>query len=300
MKARLAVVVGLALAVVASGVAVAGLHAATSNRRAEHTPTSNRQAAHTDARHLLSLLVLPPGAVSSATDPSLHKLLGSPGLGTGAIPTVDRRRFWRVPGQPAAVMASIEAHPPAGSRLAAQGAGSGPSGATHSDAFSFHAVRGVLLSRSLVVTVAVARGGGTAVRADAEVAWVRPRSTAERVPSEAHVVSITDRRFNVPGGTSTVSAPLTIADAAKVRRIAALVNALPRDQLGVVPCPADFGPHVDLKFYAVRGGPVLAEADADGSGCGIVSFWRHGNAEAPLSGGPGLIHRLASLLGVKF
>jgi hypothetical protein len=283
-------VVVAAVAVGAAGVAVAG----------SHTSASNRRAAHNDARHLLSLLVLPPGAVSSPTDPSVDRLLGSPGLGTGSVGAVDRHRFWRVPGDPTAVLASVEGHPPAGSRLMARGSSSGPSGDTRSDDFSFAAVHGVLLSRSLVVTVAAARGGGTAVRADAEIVWVQPRARSERVPASAHVVSITDRRLDVQTGKSTTSAPLLVTDPAKVRRIAALVNGLPRSQLGVVPCPADSGPNVDLKFSAVQGGRVLAEANADGSGCGEVSFSRNGKAKPALSGGPGLIHRLGKLLGVKF
>ena len=78
-----------------------------------------------------------------------------------------------------------------------------------------------------------------------------------------------------------------VTAATKVDRIAQLVDGLAVDQLGLVPCPADFGPNVDVKFYGQQGGPVLAEANADGSGCGTVSFTLNGKASRRSPAGRG-------------
>jgi hypothetical protein len=287
-------------AAIVVAVAAGAAAAATGGPTHARTPSSNERAAHAGARHLLAEVTLPAGAVVSRSDPSLHRLLARPSESIADTELIDRHRFWRVPGTPTAVLAWVKAHRPAGSSVVGTSASSSPRGNVEGVAFSFPAVRGVLRSRLLNVAVATARGGGTAVRADAEVAWVLPRSAGERVPPDARVVSITNTHVDTRPGRPRTSAPITVTDAGKVRRIAGLVDALPLDQLGLVPCPADFGPTVDLKFYAVRGGAVLAEASAEGSGCGIVSFSLAGKAEPPLTGGPRLIHQLGKLLGVTF
>jgi hypothetical protein len=279
----------VALVVVSAGAAVAVVTAA-----------SNRRAARTDARRLLSMVSLPAGAVGARSDPAVHGLLNSASESMAGTALVDRHRFWRVSGDPSTVLSWVQAHRPRGSTTTGTSSSSGPTGDSEGVAFSFPANAKVILSELLVVSVARARGGGTAVRADAQVAWVRPRLSTERVPAGVSVITVTDTRLNPHTGKSSTSTPIVVTDAGNVQRITALVDALPLDQLGLVPCPVDFGPDLDIKFYAQQGGPVLAEAVADGSGCGIVSFSVGGKSEPALTGGPGLIQQLEKLLGTTF
>jgi hypothetical protein len=225
--------------------------------------------------------------------------LGQANEAPASTALVDRHSFWRVPGDPAAVIAWLQAHPPARSQLAGTSSSGGRGYEIEGLAFSVPPVRNVILSRTLVFSVTNARHGESAVRADAEVVWVKPRPRAERVPAGVTLITLTDTRLDVHTGKSTTSAPIVVTAAAKVERIAELVDGLGVDQLGIVPCPADFGPNVDIKFYGRQGGPVLAEANADGSGCGTVSFTLNGKTEPTLTGGPGLIQHLNGLLGIS-
>lgn len=274
-------------------VVLAGASAALAFR----TAVANRQAARVDARHLLSSVRLPAGATLSRGDPSVGRRLGQANEAPASTALVDRHRFWRVSGDPAAVIAWLQAHPPARSQLTGTSSSRGRGYEIEGLAFSVPSVPNVILLRTLVFSVTAARHGGSAVRADAEIVWVKPRPRAERVPAGVHVVTVTDTRIDIHTGKSTTSAPIVVTAATKVDRIAQLVNGLAIDQLGLVPCPADFGPNVAVKFYAAPGGPVLAQADADGSGCGTVSFTLNGKTEPTLIGGPGLIQHLDVLLG---
>jgi hypothetical protein len=288
MRFRLAVVGSLGLlAAVLVAVAVAATTAA-----------SNRRAARRDTRQLLTTFIAPPGATRSATDPSAHHLLRSAVFEPATIALVDRHQFWRVAEPPSAAYGWIKSHVPSGSKLIMTGSSSGPGYYVDSLGFGFPATANVLTSRVLAVSVTAARGGGAAIRVDAEDIWLVPRSPAERVPAGVHLVTYTVTRLDVHTGKTTTSAPADVTSQSDVSQIVSLVNGLQRAQPGVVPCPADFGPFVDLKFYGQRGGPLLAEANGDGSGCDIVSFTLRGKHEPSLAGGD-LVQQLEKLLGFK-
>ena len=174
-----------------------------------------------------------------------------------------------------------------------------PGGLTTSWAgFGFAPVSGTLSYRELIVAVAQAAGGGTALRADAEVVWVVTRSARERVPAGVTVVTITVRR-PLGGRGSAKPISLTVTRQRTVRRIVEFVDALPTAQPGTVACPNDVGPMVELDFRARRGAPPVAVAIADGSGCGFVTFAIRGHTEPKLADGPRLIKQLTSLLGIS-
>src|ERR1700685_4219366 len=134
----------------------------------------NFRAARRDGRKLLSKLDLPAGATEAAQDPSAGRELGSAGVLTGSLALIDLHRFWTVPGeQPAAVLSWFQSHKPAGSSLTVSGSASGPGYVVNTLDFSYPSVANVIASRDLVVSVTAARGGGTAIRADAEdVYWI--------------------------------------------------------------------------------------------------------------------------------
>ena len=147
------------------------------------TTTRNERAARSAAQQMLAKLRLPAGAKSAKTDPSRASLLGHAPDRPATSALVDAHSFWRVPGSPSAVLRWVEAHPPEGSTRDMSGGLVRRSGARATwDGYDFGPVPGVLSTRSLLVEVARASGGGTAVRADAEVVWVVPKPPTERIP----------------------------------------------------------------------------------------------------------------------
>ncbi len=254
--------------------------------------SSNQRAAKGAVDSMLGALRLPTGAVPSATDPSRSGLLADPSSRPSTPALVDVNRFWRTPGRPQAVLNWVEAHPPAGMRGNMSGESAGPRGLIASwYGFWSAPTRGVSY-RELVVTVAGASDGGTAVRADAQAVWVLARPASELVPVGVTRVTIRVRRMG-----HRVSTPVTLIAANQVKRVVELVNRLPRSQPGVVACPADVGPLVELDFRRLAGVPPVAVAIADGSGCGVVTFTLRGRREPDLAGGRGLVAGLTALLG---
>lgn len=279
----MALLVGVALAALAAGaVALAA------------TTAANKRAAQRQAPALLASLQLPVGAVAVSRDPSAGRLLATAPSAAATANVVDLHRFWVVPGDPASVLAWFRAHPPGGSQANLNGESATPRGlATAWSGFWSGPATSSLSDRELIVTVARAPSGGTAVRADAQVVWVTARPSWEQVPRGARVVTVTSRRL----GRET-SNPVTVTGAT-FAEIAKRVDALPAAQPGAVACPIDSGRLVLLVFRHDRSGPALATVVADTSGCGGVSF-RLGNRLAPtLSGGPGLVKELQLLLHTR-
>lgn len=99
---------------------------------------------------------------------------------------MDDVSFWQAPGQPQAVLAWEQAHLPR--RFTPEDAGFGPP--SWDRTFSLSPIPGVLNARDLVVEVASAGNGQTAIRVDTQVSWQPPRPAAERVPSGVRVVTI--------------------------------------------------------------------------------------------------------------
>ena len=168
--------VGLVALVTAGAAATlaAGLPSRGLSVPAPRNGAANERAARADARRLLSKLMLPAGATISGSDPSRGRLSG-PGFLQASIALLDLHRFWRVPEDPNAVTAWVRSHPPAGGSPLGGSENGGPGYRIQTPAYSFPPVGNVLLSRTLAVSITVARGGGTAIRADAEVEWLIPR-----------------------------------------------------------------------------------------------------------------------------
>jgi hypothetical protein len=276
----------LALLTVSAG--LLGTPAAVGGR----TTASNKRAAERDAPQLLAALALPPGASSAVADPSRSSVLGQAPSRPATPNLVDVHKFWRVPGGPQAALAWIQAHPPAGSTRDMSGESLGTNREiSRWDGYAFAPLAAVLSSRVLLVTAARAAGGGTALRADAQVVWVSTRPAWEHVPGGVKLVTLTVRRPGKP-----TSAPRTVTGAMRVDKIVALVNALPLMQPGAVACPADVGPLVKLDFRRARGLAPVATAVADRSGCGGVRFRLGGRSGPTLAGSPRVIRLLSSLL----
>jgi hypothetical protein len=278
------------------GVLATGAGAVASGQPNLHVPAraaANKRFAQRDVHKLITLVVLPSGAMLARRDPATDGALPEPAFEAATPALVDLHRFYLIAGeQPSAVLAWFQGHVPAGSSRSMSGSGSGPGYSFSALEYSFRSISRALVSRDISVSVAAARGGGTAIRIDAQDIWWVPRPRSERVPAGVQLIDVTVQRLNP---TSTTS--LTVTDAAKVRRIVSLVNALPPAQPGAFSCPADFGPDVALSFRASASATPLARAVAQGSGCGGVSFTLHGRSEPGLSDGYELVSQLEKLLG---
>jgi hypothetical protein len=264
-----------------------------------------RQRAAADAARIIADFRRPPGAVRTGLIASLD----NPAVGIGNADVVTATRWWRVPGQPRAVLSWISAHLPPG--FTPDGSGSATfrdsSGAlieSQGDAFALSPVPGVLPQRQLVVTAMPYRGQ-TALRTDAQVAWLPARSAAERIPSGVRAVTVTpvfgsnsDRRGD------RLDHAFTVTDSARVARIVALANGLTVFPPGAYSCPASFGGAMRLAFLDHPGGQVLARFTAQYGGCGIASVSIGGKTEPALStyttSGPLFQDRVLAIAGVRW
>jgi hypothetical protein len=134
----------------------------------------NVRAARAEARHLLGLVRLPPGARQSAREPAgAGVALSSYSVNVPVVPhLVDRHEFFVVPGTPGAVIGWAQLHRPPGSRQGDSGAG-GAAGEQWTS-FDFTSIRGFAGWPDVVVNAVRLRGGRVAIRVDAQVA-PRPR-----------------------------------------------------------------------------------------------------------------------------
>ena len=176
----------------------------------------------------------------------------------------------RVAGErPSAVLAWFQGHVPAGSSLTGRALAAAPViSSARSGTRSRH--HGVLVSRDSV-SMAAARGGGTAVRIDAQdIYWV-PRPRWERVPAGVQQIDVTVQRLKTADEHH-------VADGH--RRGAGAPDRLARERAAagaavVSSCPVDLGPTVTLTFLQTAAARRSRRAVADGSGCGDVSFTLH-------------------------
>lgn len=227
------------------------------------SPTA-RVRAVAEAAAILRAFVVPPGGQRLPKAPEILKVPSSTLVSTALVDDVS---FWGAPGQPQAVLAWEQAHLPR--RFTPEDADFGPP--SWDRTFSLTPVPGVLNARDLVVEVTAAGHGQTAIRVDAQVSWQPLRPAAERVPSGARVVTITQLASLGPH-VSRPPAPVRITDLAVVRRLAALVDSLQLSTIGpVASCPLALGGGIQLTFLAGAGGPPLAVAQGPGA-CGTVQF----------------------------
>jgi hypothetical protein len=230
---------------------------------------STRQRAEAAAVALLADFVPPPGA---------RRLAGPPDLPGGweqhpqsslvSNSMVDEAAFWEAPGAPQSLLSWEQARL-TGKRFTLGDADFGPP--SWDREFDLPAA-GVLTNSELIVEVAGAGHGQTAIRLDADVAWQPSRPPDDLVPNAAQVVTISELT-SVNPQPKRPPAPVTITGRAVVGRLAALVNSLPVSPLNneAVSCPAAFGASLQLAFRARAGGPVIALVQTD-QACGLVDL----------------------------
>jgi hypothetical protein len=211
---------------------------------------------------------------------------------------VDDVSWWQAPGQPQAMLAWEAAHLPR--RFASAGNSSvGQDGVTTewSDEFSLPNIPAVLNERQLMVAVVSAGDGQTAIRVDAQVLWLPAKPAGERVPAGAQSVTIGVLSGSMPSGKPP--APVAVTNPGKVRRIAALADALPVFPPGDYMCPLGAGPNLELTFRGAHG-RTLAVVAAAGTGCGTISFIVGGKSLVTLWHGYAFVRQVLALAGLDW
>lgn len=269
------------------------------------TAVQNQRAARSDAAKLLKLVELPSGVLSSGSEPPGDGGALAQAPSQPALPDLAAQTMWWTVNEPwKRVVAFIDDHPPAGGELQEMGSsgGGGDSQQSAWAGFAFPAVLHVLGQRELQVLAAPLSGGGTGIRADAQVQWLIPRPAGERVPGGARVLRVSR---GVPGQAPAVS--VLVRKAGLVHRIARMIDGLDIVQPGAVSCPSQSpgAPIVTFVFRARRGGPVLARAAELASArppanaCQPMSFSIRGRWQPPLLDGGSVISQSQSLLGIR-
>jgi hypothetical protein len=264
-----AAVFGVAAAASAALLA-AGVIAASAGTGSSGTAAQNKAAARAVVAFLMRTKVeLPPGAVRVHADAGVGSWLSGPS-GVPATPNVvDVHRYWRVPGDFRSVFAWISRHRPPGATTSGSGRG-----ATYGRLqmlfvqYEFPGVPGTISQESVAIAVSAARGGDTAVRADAWAVWVTPRPAWERVPAGIRSVAVfADRLDGRVFPVGAVTAPGQIAS------LIAYADSRPLLPPGARSCPIFSSTAVlfDLRFESTPGASPAARIVQDG--CAGLSAW---------------------------
>jgi hypothetical protein len=226
------------------------------------TPTG----AEAEARHLLAELVL-PGGTRSLPERPVPAAVSQPGqnLGTG----LDLYRVFRLPMPMDAGQQFVRAHLPA--ELTSSGTGWGSDGGAPAyDVLAAEvaprAVPPGIYAAQLVYTIAPDAGGGSLLRADAQVIIFPARSAAEYLdPAGIRSVTVSTT------GPDPVSR--TITSRPEIARLARLVDGEHAFPLGLVyPCPAELGPGYQLAFTpASARRPTVVVDPGNCMGDGVVA-----------------------------
>ena len=292
MRPRVRCAPGTALLLAAcAAMAVAGCTA--THPAVSATP---RERAVAGAAAILKAFAVPPGAQRLPKAPDvLGGWVKAPSSTLVSTTLVDDVSFWRVPGQPQAVLAWEQAHLPR--HFTPGDADFGPP--SWDRTFSLSPIPGLLNARDLVVEVAGVGNGQTAIRVDAQVSWQPPRPGSDRVPSATRVVTIIQLPSLDPHARRP-PAPVTITDPAVVRRLAALVDSLQLSTIGPgASCPAPLGGRIRLTFLAWGGGPRLAVAQGPAA-CGTVQFSAGGKRQPALQITDSFIPQVLKLAGLHW
>jgi hypothetical protein len=259
--------------------AAVAFFAVSASGSAVSAPDADLVAARAAAERILALTPIPLGAVKQTTDQSADGSLARtvPFVG-GQL--VDRHQYWTLSDSPSSVSAYVGAHPPSGSRHSELETGMPPY--FWSEMVTFRDVTGRLTSEILQVSVAAGRGGGTAVRADAEVLW---RPSWEQIPASTRAAAV-----KLDGVAQPV---MTVADVARVRD---LINADGVAGPGGYSCPAGrSGQDVTVTFLDGRERPVARVSSNSLDGCDFLAISVGGRRGPALWGGASLVQRLWSL-----
>jgi hypothetical protein len=289
----------LTWAAVAVGVVCLGIVAVVSGSAIGGRATDpNEASAKATAEQWLQRFTPPPGARALS---GIGKLRDAPS-GPATPDEFDLHRSWLVTMPPAAVMAWLRAHPPAGLRESGSGSSSisGSSGGkVTTQAIDFGKpidfgapIGGAAVSGDLWVAVTDAPGGGSEIRADAVTTWTPTRPAGATIPAGVSRIVVA---HSLPTGSTPSVHHLAVTRARDVAALRTAVNALPRARRGAFSCPLDRGESYDLTFDGPGGQAPIATVRAQMDGCRGVTLHVAGQSEIALEGSERLHDLLARL-----
>jgi hypothetical protein len=255
-------------------------------------PSGTRTEAAALARQLLARLILPPGARRLPQTPLPRSLTGLGFAGSAATPSLDQYRLFAL-GQPMnAAAAFLAAHVPPGLAEGGTGSESGPGGALQDVTFVDQRLPAGIASVQVVLSVVPAAasfsGGGSVLRADAQVIWYPPRTAAEYIdPARYHAVTITVSIW----GRHPHTVHQVVTSRAFIARLAGALDRMRAEPLESIACPAIFAEY-RLAFSVSPGTRPVVVVSANQPGCGGAGITVNGRQQPPLAD-PGTVAALA-------
>jgi hypothetical protein len=262
-------------------------HPATASAKAVSASTRTpKQRAEADIASILKRFTPPPGAHRVSTSPA-SLLNALPDASAGEPNYVRGTEWWLAPGNPEQVLAWEAKHvslPYGTGRPYGMGTLARD---VWDDDFALPDVTGVLFDRQLSVATTPVGRGQTGIEVTARDQWIPTRPASEVIPSAARVVTLTlTGTFN--NKTVKEPKPVTVTDPAKVRRIAALLDALPLTPTGAYGCPAGRGDGaLTLAFKAGAAATALAVVTANLTGCAFINLTINGKQQPGIGPGDG-------------
>jgi hypothetical protein len=257
-------------------------------------PAGSRAEAAGLARWMLSRLRLPAGTRRLPPSP-VPRAVSEPLLWGGAAAALDVYQLFEVRQPMAAVAAGLAAHAPAGMGQAGTGYLGGPSGVVSREVgYLARQVPAGVDAAQLVVTVAPAGPGGSLVRADAQVIWFPPRTTAEYIdPARYHVLAVTVTIF----GPRIRTMRTVVTAQPAIGQLAATLNQSRVQPVQVPGCPA-ISADYQLAFAVSRDSPPVVVVYATRSPCDGARIRVGGRMQPPLQDEAGVVAVADRLLGV--
>jgi len=230
---------------------------------------------------LLSRLILPPGAARLPQTPLPPSLSSAAYAGADVTPSLDQYQLFALDQPIGAAAAFLAAHVPAGTGEGGTGDESGPGGDTMQDVMylDHHLPTGIAGAQLVVSVVPASSGGGSLLRADAQVVWYPPRSAAEYIDlARYHVLSITVMLY----GRRPHTVHKIVTSRAFIARLAQALDQMQAEPLGTTSCPAIFAEY-QLAFSVSRPSHPVVVVSANEIGCGGAGITVNGQQQPPLT-----------------
>jgi len=245
---RVPISVSLCLALAAALTACGSIAAAPASRTHPHPdattramtvpPAGSKAQAAALARSMLSRLMLPAGARRLPSAP-LPSSLKEPSVEyAGGSASLDQYRLFAAPQPMGTVAAFLAARVPPGMGKGGTGQGSGSASGPFMEVSYVDRPAPVgVAAADLVVTVVPAASGGSLLRADAQVTWYPPRTTAEYIdPARYHALTIAVTLY----GQRIRKVRKVVTSQAVITRFAQALDRSPAAPTGAIACPAEW------------------------------------------------------------
>ena len=152
-----------------------------------------------------------------------------------------------------------------------------------------HLPTGIAGAQLVVSVVPASSGGGSLLRADAQVVWYPPRSAAEYIDlARYHVLSITVMLY----GRRPHTVHKIVTSRAFIARLAQALDQMQAEPLGTTSCPAIFAEY-QLAFSVSRPSHPAVVVSANEIGCGGAGITVNGQQQPLLTDQGGTVAAVA-------